>query len=359
MLELADVPRFLLERRLLEPRDVVQGGLRVVDSSRLNSVFVVTAEGRRPLVVKAGPRVAREAAVLEQLHRAGRHGALAAFLPTVVAADGAREALVLESPAVARDLTRHHARGRFSRALAREAGRALAALHATPPAVLDALRPSWDGGPVLRVQLPDLAAVQSMSAAAIELTRIIQGLDDLCAALDEVMASPHEGAVVHGDVRWDNLLAIRDAPSRRWTRLCLIDWEVCEIGDPAVDVGAFLGEYLKAWAHSVPIVDPLDPGRLIGDAALPLDRMRPALRAFWDAYSRSSGDSAGERARMLRRSVGLAALRLLVAAHEEAQTRDQLRSRPLHLVALSHNLLCRRADAAARLLGLDAAGARA
>jgi aminoglycoside phosphotransferase (APT) family kinase protein len=355
-MRLADVPAYLLDRGLLDPRAVVDRRLRVSDSSRLNRVYLVTAEGEPSLVVKAGSRVDREAAVLERLHRAGHQG-LAAFLPSVVFADPAREVLVLESPPEARDLTRHHAGGRFSRALAREAGRGLAALHATPPDVLRGLRPPGDGDSALRVHLPDVAAVHEMSPAARELTRIIQGLEDLCAALDALAESPEDSAVVHGDVRWDNLLAARDLGSQRWTRLELIDWELCVAGDPAADVGAFLGEYLRAWAQSVPVTDPLDPGRLLAGAGRPLRRMRPALRAFWEAYARSSGAPADELARMLRRAVDLAAVRLLSAALEEAQAVDRLGVRVLSLVPLSRNLLCRRGDASARLLGLDGAEA--
>jgi aminoglycoside phosphotransferase (APT) family kinase protein len=355
VLELADVPDYLLERRLLGPRDVVEGELRVTDSSRLNRVFVVTARGRRTLVVKAGPRVAREAAVLERLHGAGRRGDLAAFLPTVVAADGAREALVLESPPGARDLTRHHARGRFSCALAREAGRALAALHATPPAALDGVPSLADEGLQFRVHVPHLEAVHSMSAAAVELTRVIQGLDDLCAELDRLAESSHEGAVVHGDIRWDNVMAIPQAGSYRWTKLQVIDWEHSKSGDPAADVGAFFGEYLRGWAQSVPVWDPLNPGRPLAAADRPLRRMRPALRAFWKAYTRSSAAPADELAALLRRALDLAAVRLLTASLEEAQILDRLRTRVLCLVPLSRNLLCRRGDAPSRLLGLGGA----
>jgi aminoglycoside phosphotransferase (APT) family kinase protein len=359
VLELADVPAYLLERRLLEPRDLVQGELRVVDASRLNRVFVVTAEGRCSLVVKAGTGVVREAAVLELLHGAADGGGLAAFLPTVLVADRTGECLVLESAPGARDLRRHHAHGRFSRALARETGRALADLHAISPGALEGMRAGGDRGSEVRVHDPDLEAVHSMSPAAKELTRFIQGFDDLCSALDRIAVSSRAHAVIHGDIRWDNLLAIPAAGSRRWTRLALIDWELCEIGDPAVDVGAFLGEYLRAWAQSVPVADPLDPGRLLDHAGVPLRRMRPALRAFWEAYARRARTPADELAGVLLRAMDLAAVRLLTAALEEAQARDELRARVLCLVPLSRNLLCRRGEECARLLGLDAAGGTA
>ena len=350
MLELADVPAYLLERRLLDPRDVVEGDLRVTDSSRLNRVFVVTAQGRRTLVVKAGPRAWREAAVLDRLRTVP---GLPAFLPPVVLADPALELLVLESPPGSRDLTRQHARGRFSRELARAAGRGLAALHATPPPVLAGIRPAGDQGAALRVHMPDAEAVHEMSAAAIELTRVIQSLDDLCAALDALAASPRQEAVIHGDIRWDNLLAVRTRAAGGWTSVQLIDWELSGPGDPAVDLGAFLGEYLRGWAQSVPVAELLHPGRDPAGAGVPLQRMRPALRCFWEAYARDSGAAADQLASRLRRAVDLAAVRLLTAALEEAQARDRLRARVLVLVPLGRNLLCRGGDEAARLLGLD------
>jgi aminoglycoside phosphotransferase (APT) family kinase protein len=161
--------------------------------------------------------------------------------------------------------------------------------------------------------------------------------------------------VIHGDIRWDNFLAVRGGDSKRWTRLQLIDWELCGVGDPAVDIGAFFGEYLHAWLQSIPIMDPQDPGRFLAHAGLPLRRMRPALRAFWDAYTQHSPATAIELSRSLRRAIRFAAMRLLMAALEEAQTLDEPSTRVLYLVPLSQNILRRPDEASTYLLGLDAA----
>ena len=340
MLGVADVAGYLLDHRLLDPRAVVDGGLRVFDSSRLNRVFLVSAEGDSGLVVKVGPGVAREAAVLDRLRVAAP---LMASLPKVVAHDRAEGVLVLEAAPVARDLARHHARGRFSYTLAAEAGRALARLHSVPSAALDGLALPSSAAPVHR---PDLATLHTLSAAATDLTRIVQRSDDLCASLDALLADPMESTVVHGDVRWANCVAMRGA-SGRWTHLQLIDWELCGAGDPAVDVGAFVGEYLRAWLGSIPIADPKDPGRLLAHARLPLRRMRPALRAFWAAYARRAGDEPT----LLRRAMSFAALRLLAAALEEAQAVDELPSSVLQMLPLSRNILDR-PDDALELVGL-------
>jgi hypothetical protein len=352
VLGVADVAGYLLDQRLLDPRAVVHGGLCVVDSTRLNRVFIVTAENERCLVLKAGPGVAREAAVLERLRLADERGRLAPSLPVLVAHDRAERVLVFESAPEARDLAAHHARGRFSCALAREVGRALALLHAVPPVALDGLARTPHSTWGTHVHRPDLDTLRTLSAAAVELTRIVQGSEELCAELDDLLGSWAEGSVIHGDIRWDNCLALR-AGSSRWTRLQLIDWELCEAGDPAYDIGAFLGEYLRAWLQSIPIADPRDAGRLLAHARLPLERMRPALRAFWAAYAIHRRATPAELRATLSRSTRYAAVRLLMAALEEAQGLSELRSSVLQLLPLSQNIL-RRPGETAELLGLGA-----
>jgi aminoglycoside phosphotransferase (APT) family kinase protein len=358
----ADVAGYLLERELLSPRAVVDGGLRVEDASRMNRVFVVTADRERRYVLKLSgdaehAGVAREAAVLERLLTVG--GRLASCLPPLVAYDTTEAVLILESAPDVRDLTRQHARGRYSCALAREAGRALALLHALTPAALDGLAlaelPDWSA----QVHRPDLNTTRTLSAAAVELTTLLQGLEDLCGELDELHAEWREESVIHGDIRWDNCLAVRGAGSKRWSRLQLIDWELCRAGDPAFDVGAFFGEYLRAWLQSIPIADPRDPSRLLAHARQPLRRMRPALRAFWDAYATQRGTSAGELSATLRRATRFTAVRLLTAALDQAQSLAELRAGVLHLLPLSRNILQRPEDASTHLLGLGTTGATA
>ena len=159
--------------------------------------------------------------------------------------------------------------------------------------------------------------------------------------------------MIHGDIRWDNLVAVQSRNSRRWARLQMIDWGLCGAGDPALDIGAYFGEYLRAWLQSIPITDPQDPGRLLAHAGLPLRRMRPALRAFWSAYADHAQATAPELGEMLRRASGFAGLRLLTAALEEAQSHDVLCARVAYLVPLSANVLRRPEEASAHLLGLS------
>lgn len=358
MLDLADIPTYLMDRELLGPEAVVDGQLRVVDASRLNRVFVVTAEHDRSFVLKlagepGGAGVAHEAAVLERLRAAKAGGTLSRYLPTPVTYDPTRCVLILEAAPHAQDLTRRHARGRFSCILARETGRALALLHSVPAVVMQDLD-GPDHSRRVRLHRLDLDALHALSPAAIEAIRMVQGLEEICTSLDELTASWRRESVIHGDVRWDNCLAWRGGDSNRWTRLQLIDWELCGPGDPALDIGAVFGEYLRAWLQSIPIADPHDPARLLAHAGVPLRRMRPALWAFWDAYIQHRPVTATDLTRTLRRGIRFAAVRLLEAALEEAQVLDELRARVVFLVQLSQNILRRPDEACVHLLGLSA-----
>ena len=352
MLGVTDVAAYLLEQELLTPSAVVHGGLRVEDASHLNRVFVVTVQGGRGYVVKLVDQGAREAAVLERL-RSIEPGRLAGCLPELVAYDSTVGALVLEAIPNARDLSDHHVRGRFSQTLAREAGRALALLHATPPAALDGLPRGPDPKWQLLPHRLDLDTLRGLSPAAIELTRTIQAIPPLCTELDTLAADWIEDGLIHGDIRWENCLAVPSAASKRWSRLRLIDWELCGAGDPAYDVGAFIGEYLRAWIQSIPVADPQDPGLLLSHARLPLRYLRPSLRAFWDGYSRRRGTSSRDLQATLRRAMRFAALRLVAAALEEVQACAELPSSALYVLPFSQQMM-QRPRRAADLCGLGA-----
>jgi aminoglycoside phosphotransferase (APT) family kinase protein len=212
---------------------------------------------------------------------------------------------------------------------------------------LEGLPPAPDGKSRLCLHQLDLETLRALSPAAIELTRTIQGAAPLCAQLEALAAGWSDETVIHGDVRWDNVLATPDARGR-WTRLQLIDREVCGPGDPAYDIGCFIGEYLRAWLHSIPVADPSEPGALLPHARVPLQRMRPALSAFWEAYTCVS---AADAEALLQRAARYAAVRLLAAGLEEAQALAELSPGVLQLASVSQTIMQRPREAA-ELCGL-------
>jgi len=349
MLDQSQIAYFLLSLGVIEPRAVVEDGLTVVDTSRRNRVFIVTTPSGPTYAVKqAIPRSAvalqHEAAVLRVLADAPE---MAGLVPAVVHEDPEMALLVLRSPGGGRDWTKHYSTGRFPRAPARALGLALAVLHGLAASAVGDQPTDLERMWALQFAEPPYELVLDLSIGAQDLVARLQANAAMIERLTGLRDDDHEDAFVHGDLRWDNCLAVAVPGSRRRTRTFVVDWELAGRGEAALDVGTVLAEYLSAWVGSIPIVDAAAPGRLLSHARYPLRRMQPAIDAFLSAYRRATGTPP-----TLRRTMELAAVRLLQTAVERAQVLTAPSARLVTLVQLAENILLEPENAARTLLGL-------
>jgi Ser/Thr protein kinase RdoA (MazF antagonist) len=348
MLGQSQIANYLVSLGLVEPRAVVEDGLRIVDVSRRNSVFLVTAGSGPTFAVKQAeprsvPMLQHEAAVLRMLADVAE---LAGRVPTVAHEDPEMAVLVLRSPSGAQDFTEHHSAGRFPRTPAGALGRGLATLHGLPAGGV-ANPPSVDRMWGLSLPDPPHQLILDLSIAAQDLVARLQANTAMSDRLTQLRDTALEDAFVHGDLRWENCLAVPAPGSRRRTRVLLVDWEFAGHGESSLDIGTVLAEYLCACVWSIPIVDTADPGRLLSQARYPLRRMHPALGAFWSAYLQAVPAPPS-----LRRVTELAAVRVLQTAVERAQSLSVPSAHLVTLLQLSENLLQQPETAALTLLGL-------
>jgi Ser/Thr protein kinase RdoA (MazF antagonist) len=350
MLEQSGIAHYLLSLGLVKPQAVIEEDLTVIDSSRRNAVFVVAGRDGPTYVVKqGGPRtaamVAHEAAILRTLAEAKP---LTAHVPTVVRYEPRSARLVLRTPGGAKAWSDHYRSGRAPRITARVLGRALAAVHRLPVDGIDARPPDVDPMWGLSLPEPSHEMLLDLSAGAQDLVARVQASRAVCDRLAELRDATSDDALVHGDLRWENCLAVAPPGSRRRTRVLLVDWEFAGRGAPGFDIGTVFAEYLRSWVGSIPIVAPDDPGRLVSRAGHPLWRMRPAMQAFWSAYA-----LAHPQRPALRRVVELTAVRLLQTAVERAQGLTTPSAHVVTLVQLADNMLRHPDDAAQSLLGVS------
>ncbi|MBX9245203.1 phosphotransferase [Actinotalea ferrariae] len=333
---------------------LVRDGVRVRDVSRRHLDHLVTiGDGQGGVFVKQGvgaerrAAVAAEAAVLALL--AGRTD-LAAHLPTVRHVDAARSMLVLDAVPGAVSLREHHHRtGRLPVLASRGLGRALARLHdGTTGQGHAALHRG--PAPTLRLHRPTPAALDQTGRGARAVLAVLQGAPGAGALLDAVAEDWHGTSLLHGDVRWDNVLLSPAPGARRVSRVTLVDWELAQLGDPAWDLGCAFGEHLAAWVAGLAVSSHAPPGEA-GGGATPLARVHASSRALWHAYlsARRVDDVAGFRLRAVR----YAACRLLQSALERADRSAVLPSHSVVAVQLGLNLLAQPLDGATHLLGLD------
>jgi Phosphotransferase enzyme family len=354
----SDVVAYLVERALLDPDASAAAELRVRDvSGPRNRVFVIAGGGTAGYVVKqsdspAVDLLAFELAVLGRLVEAEPR--LAPYLPTPVLFDTRRGTLVCRLVGDATDLSTYHGRGRFPPLLARRLGGALALLHSVDSSALrelPATRETLKGG--VPANPPSLEEVLDLSDAAVHLLRLLQGSSELCERLAALNDSRDDVAIVHGDLRPSNCVAFPRAGARRRTRIALVDWELAGRGDPHVDLGAVLGEYLHVWLWSMSAFDGSRLAQAPRYARHPLEAMQPGINAFWRGYVHN----AQGRPPSLRRAVEFSAVRLVEVAFEQAQTEAALDPRAGLALQLALNVLGRPREAAVQLLGLPFAEA--
>jgi aminoglycoside phosphotransferase (APT) family kinase protein len=150
----------------------------------------------------------------------------------------------------------------------------------------------WPSGMpwALTIDRPRLEDLEWLSAGARDLIRGVQAMPDIRERLEGLRAGWRGAGLVHGDLRWDNVIADGAAAVR------LVDWELAGRGDPAWDVGSVLGQLISDWA----IVTQRAAGdRGAADQALARTHARAA--AFTGAYLAGAEPDgplagAGERA---------------------------------------------------------------
>jgi aminoglycoside phosphotransferase (APT) family kinase protein len=346
-----DVAAYLVERRLVPAGAVLDGSPRVVNRSRRNRALQwETDAGGRLLVKQAAGEadtrtLAHEAAVYEFLASASLGGDLR--VPALHSYDAERDLLVLEL-VPGEDLRRRHVRtGRFSRAVARATGRALAALHgvglAGLPDCVAARRPA-----ALMLHRPTLALLESVSAANVAYLRLVQEYGELVRLIEELRADWRTNALVHGDLRWDNILV----SGRRDGGVTLVDWEFANVGDWRWDVASLLADYVGLW------VAELGPSGDGARAAALLARMRPAMDVFWSAYAERRGLETTTAIRSLGDVVRFLGVVLLERGAQELHGKSQLSARAVLLAQVAFNVLQRPDDAAHQLLGIRSPAGR-
>ena len=354
MLAQEEVAGYLLDRGLLDPAAVLDGDVVVRDVSSRNRNFSVEASNSPCFFLKQGltpdatSTIAHEAAVYQRLTR---NGALAKHLPAFFGYGAGDGVLVLELVREAADLRSLHVRtGGFSFAPAALVGAALGALHRNGHASEFALamQPAFPW--VLWVDRPGTRLFRDVSAAGLELIRMVHAAPGFPQSLERLRAKWRSETLVHGDVKWDNCLVHTAEGGAEELRL--IDWESAGLGDPCWDIGSALSHYLSFWLFSIPVTGAVAPERLPELASYPLDSMKPALSACWTAYVDERALGTREASEDLLHAVEMAGARLVQTAFEAAQMMQQLTSSLVLHLQLALNILQRPEQAATQLLGL-------
>ncbi|YCQ18702.1 class V lanthionine synthetase subunit LxmK (plasmid) [Arthrobacter sp. Z1-15] len=213
--------------------------------------------------------------------------------------------------------------GEFTVEHARKAGTAVATLHSLKTEDI-----TIDESPAPMPPLPWLTALpwlslSSFSIAQLQAWRLIQEDEELVSALQELRRNEAHApqTAIHADLRLDQFI-VSDG------NLYLNDWEEFRLGDPARDVGGWIGEWLfhsaYTMAEGIESRDDLSQSsvtheQLVENGVKLLRKNMPMMSAFWAAYCEER-DPDPELAQRAAAFAGWHLLdRLLASAAERAE----------------------------------------
>ncbi|MGX2996258.1 class V lanthionine synthetase subunit LxmK [Streptomyces sp. JNUCC 64] len=225
--------------------------------------------------------------------------------PAFLGGDDEERILVYEMLSGTRSGSELAAADEFTAELSERAGRTLAELHRLPVRPQDF--PESDPHPYPPVE--DLRALPlplyvGATAAFVQAWGLLQRDPGLLAALERMRAAEVRAprAPVHGDLRLDQYLIEEPATAQGRSdsagrgRLLVNDWEEFRLGDPARDVGAYVGEWLHRAVLRIPsqekddgFAQPLTHREVVERGDAELRRARPLVRAFVAGYRAAGG----------------------------------------------------------------------
>jgi hypothetical protein len=343
----------LLRRGLLQKSEIVEGGLTVADcNSRHRNALVMRKAGPGYFVKEAIPTqpmsvqtLMREAATYALVQQGnGALAPLAALMPRFHVWDPLQRLLVLELLPAAENLGAHARRtNTFSEVLAAQFGHALATYHSRAAGTLTRATHGhifpctipW----ALTISQQAQSSVTNLSGANAQMLSLIQRYPNFPARLQALQASWRRDTLIHGDMKFENcVLSYPNGPDQPDIRV--VDWEIADIGDPRWDVGSMLQSWLSYWIFSMPADGAVnDPEQLVARAHYPLERMQPAMRAFWKSYAETMGLSGPAERDLLDTCISFGAARMIQTVFESMYQLTQLTAHAIFMLQVSLNML--------------------
>ncbi len=359
MLGRVQLIRYLLGRKLISARSIVEGDLTIVDASRRNHNFAVLRKNGPSYLLKQGidperaASIANEARVYQLFNSDARSGEFARrHLPGYVDYDPNERILVLEFLSNARNLQEHCTRcGRFSCGIAALLGNALSSFHrnGSRSRMDDGGTPVHKQPWILSLHRPGVPVISSISEANIQLIKILQQYSEFSNLLDELSREWRLETLIHSDIKWENTLVLI---SKGRAALKLIDWELAGVGDPMWDVGSVFSSYINFWLQFTPVAAESRPDEFLQHARYQLKTMHPALRSFWRSYEQNMNADRLTTELLMMRAIRYSAARLVQMCFEQMHLSPRLIGNVICSLQLSLNMLKRPKEAATVLLGL-------
>jgi hypothetical protein len=355
---------YLEDVGLASSKDVVDSGLAVSEAGRRNRNFRIQKSAGTSLFVKQVPAVIaetrlsflREAACSQLAIESPDLAALAAVMPRLVRYDEKQQVLVFELIEDGRSAAETVAQpGGLPDGLIAGLAATLARIHRETmrPGALARVASVMTGEAPWVFIIGDKAdqVMPNMSRGCRQVVATIKASPELFHGLALIGSQWRRECLMHGDMKWDNVVICSGPDGSREIRL--VDWELANIGDPMWDVAGVMAALLQIWLLGEPAggaapVRPAPPGKM------PLSRVHQAAARFWQVYSAGFGDGAQAMPELRARLAWMTGARMVLMAFELGQKTDELSLSGQMALELARYFFVDPERALADLLGVSA-----
>jgi Phosphotransferase enzyme family len=361
-----NVFHYLRDTALVSEHDVLDDNFAVVEVGRRNRNFKILRKGGGSLFVKQVPLIhpetvssfLKEAACAQIATEAADTSVLRAVMPQLKRYDPDAHVLAYGLLDEAETLSELVARsGAVPPALIGQLARMVAACHVETarPAALSGVASVLSGQPpwVLIIGQKAEMVMPNMNQGRRQIVDAIRATPELYNGLLDLQTRWRRLCLMHGDMKWDNVLVVKLGDTKQELRL--IDWELAEIGDPLWDLASLLGSFLQHWLLNLPLQHMQgDLRQALSQAPVPITAVQSAARELWTNYLAAIGNELPVGPEYFADTVRLVGARLVLLAFELLPNEAAITPHAGFALTIARYLLAQPAQAAWDLLGVSA-----
>ena len=177
--------------------------------------------------------------------------------------------------------------------------------------------------------------------------RLYQRFPSLDRAISELYEHIQPSCLIHNDLTIDNFIVDTqidfnsDSVEIKPEQIKIIDWERIDWGDPAVDLGMILAEYIGGiWLGSLVSDRNIDINTMLRLATVPLETLIPSLQALMQGYLTQFPEIISDRSDFISRVVQFAGIGILDRLSYYVEHHYPFHNNSLFKLQVAKNLLC-------------------
>lgn len=212
--------------------------------------------------------------------------------------------------------------------IATEMARALSLIHhITLPALKNARSENlfskfipW----IFRIEKDKSNPFYTGTAAAKEIIDIVNKHSNFITLVIENKEAWEIKSLIHGDIKFPNFFV---KESENGDTFKVIDFEICDLGDPCWDAAGVFQSFLTWWADAAGATDES------------LTFIQPAVKLFWEIYSNEMADLYADEFAFRMKCMKYAAIRMIQTCYEMSSGQELLFPNQIKILQMSLNIL--------------------